>query len=105
TSLILNQFDYFFLLFTACAKSDPAFHFATVSAGIFIFSFVCGLCPSLAFHLEVEKVPKPTHATLSPSDNALFPFEVKESKAFLVAAFVMPASAAIASINSDLFII
>jgi hypothetical protein len=66
---------------------------------------VCGLRPSLAALLEIEKDPNPTRATLPPlaRDEATDP--VKASRAFFAAALEIPASLAIASINSDLFII
>src|SRR5690606_18593670 len=90
---------------TAADNSEPALNFATVFAAILIVFLVCGLIPFLALLSEVEKVPKPTKEILSPFFKAAVTLSVNESKAFFAAALVMPASAAIASINSDLFII
>jgi hypothetical protein len=65
---------------------------------------VCGLRPSRAERSEVENVPNPTNETLPPLDKVADTRSVKESKAFLAAALEMPASSAIASIRSALFI-
>src|SRR5690606_21126508 len=97
--------NYFFFPSTAAESSDPALNFAMVFAATLIVFFVCGLIPFLALLLEVEKVPKPTKDTFPPFFKDEVTFDVNESKAFFAAAFEIPASAAIASINSDLFII
>src|SRR5690606_23197891 len=96
--------DYFFL-FTAPSKSAPALNFTTFFAAILIVLPVCGFLPSLAALLETEKEPNPTKETLSPFFKVLATFSVTDSNAFLAATLEIPASAAIASINSDLFII
>ena len=46
---------------------------------------VCGLRPVLAALSDVEKVPNPTNATLSPFAKAFVTFSVNEFKAFLAA--------------------
>ena len=80
-------------------------NFATFLAAIWIVLPVCGFLPLLAALLDTEKVPNPTKDTLPPFFNAEVTLPVKDSKAALAATLEIPASAAIASIKSDLFII
>ena len=66
---------------------------------------VCGFLPFLAALSETEKVPNPTKATLSFLLNA-FPVTYKnDSNALLASAFDKLAPSAIASTNSDLFML
>ena len=67
---------------------------------------MAGLIPCLAALSATEKVPKPTKATL-PSFflRVSVTLLTKDSRAALAATLVMPASFAIASINSDLLIV
>ena len=53
-------------LLTVLDNSVPALNLATFLAAILIAFPVCGLRPTLAALLEIEKEPKPTNATLSP---------------------------------------
>jgi hypothetical protein len=55
--------------------------------------------PSLAALAETDHDPKPTSDTLPPVFKVPLTFPKNDSKANLAAAFVIPASAAIASIN------
>ena len=55
--------------------------------------------------IAADQDPKPTKDTLPPFFKVPPTLPKNDSKANLAAAFVIPASAAIASINSDLFII
>jgi hypothetical protein len=66
---------------------------------------VCGFLPSLAALLDTDQDPKPTKDTLPPFFKVPSTLLKNDSKANLAAAFVIPAEAAIASINSDLFMI
>src|SRR5690606_19639066 len=99
---------YFFFLagavFTEASKSAPALNFTTFLAAIAIAFPVCGFLPSLASLLETDQEPNPTNATFSPFFKVSDTFFKNDSKALLAATFVIPASAAIASIKSVLFI-
>lgn len=66
---------------------------------------VDGLRPSRAERSDTEKVPNPISDTRPPEDSVLEMLLVTESSAFLAAALEMPASAAIASMSSALFIV
>ena len=101
------KINYFFLApATASASSAPGLNLATFLAAILIGCLVAGLIPVLAALYATEKVPNPTNATL-PSFflSVLVTFSMKDSNAFLAATFVISASFAIASINSDLLLI
>ena len=74
-------------------------------AAILITAPVFGLRPLRAFLLEMSKEPNPTKEILCPPFNALVVDATKASNAFLESAFYKPDPAAIASINSALFII
>ena len=65
---------------------------------------VWGLRPSRAERLETEKDPNPTKETRPSLARVLATLPVNESNAFFAWAFEMPASAAIASMISALFI-
>jgi hypothetical protein len=67
--------------------------------------FVAGFIPTRPALSVTEKVPKPTNATLSPAFNAFVTDAINASNALFESAFDKPASAAIALISSDLFII
>jgi hypothetical protein len=92
-------------LFTEPSKSAPALNFTTFLAAILIVFPVWGFLPSLAALLEIDQDPKPTKETLPPFCNVPSTLPKNDYKANLAAALVIPAAAAIASINSDLFII
>jgi hypothetical protein len=86
-------------------SSEPALKRMVFFAAIWITAPVLGLRPLRAFLLEMSKDPKPTKEILSPFFNALVVAPTNPSNAFLASAFDNPAAAAIASINSALFII
>ena len=83
----------------------PALNFATFFALILMAAPVCGLRPVRAALLETEKVPNPTRVTLSPFFNVFAMVSVKESSAAVACFLLIPASSAILSINSPLFIV
>ena len=91
--------------FTAPESSAPALNFTTFLAAILIVAPVCGFLPSRAALLDTDQEPNPTKETLPPPLSVDPTFPSIDSSAFLAAAFEMPASAAIASISSVLFII
>src|SRR5512139_1608046 len=99
--------DYFFLAAflpaTAVLKPAPAVKRGTVEAATLITAPVCGLRPVRAARLDDLKVPKPTRVTVSPLATALTTAARIASSAFPADALLMSASAAAASINSDLF--
>jgi hypothetical protein len=74
-------------------------------AAILITAPVFGLRPLRAFLLEIPKEPKPTKEIESPLAKAPVVALTKPSHARFASAFDIPADAAIASINSALFII
>ena len=87
------------------SKSEPALNFTTFLAAIVIGSPDFGFLPVLSSLLDTDQDPKPTKDTLSPAFNVFSTLPKNDSKANLAAALVIPASAAIASIKSYLFII
>jgi len=87
------------------SNSAPALNFTTFLAAILIVAPVCGFLPSLAALSDTDQEPKPTKDTLPPFFKVAPTLLKNDSKANLAAAFEIPESAAIASINSDLFII
>ncbi len=89
---------------TESDNSLPALNLTTFLAAILISLPVCGLRPVRAARLETAKEPNPTRATLSPFFRALEVAPTNASRALLASALVKFASAAIASINSALFI-
>lgn len=87
------------------ANSLPALNLGTLRALILITAPVCGLRPLRAARSDTENVPKPTSVTLSPFFSDVITVLVNESSASLACDFVTPASFAILSINSALFIL
>src|SRR5699024_6868143 len=77
----------------------------TFFAAILMVLPVCGFLPSLAARCATDQEPNPTKDTRSPFLRVFSTLPKKDSKLFLAAAFVIPASSAIALIKSDLFII
>jgi hypothetical protein len=83
----------------------PAENFGTVVAAIESFSPVFGFLPSRAARADALKVPKPISETDSPLATALTIAPVTASSALAASTLVSPASSAIASISSDLFML
>src|SRR5690606_256060 len=109
---IICKENYFFFLgaaltgvLTAPSKSAPALNFTTFLAAILIAFPVCGFLPSLSALSQTDQEPKPTNEIFSPLVKVCPTFFKNDSKADFAAAFVIPASSAIASINCVLFII
>src|SRR5690606_17917819 len=102
---VINDYFFFFLLFTDSSNSEPGLNFTTFLAAILIVFPVCGFLPSRAALSLTDHEPNPTKETLSPFFKDPETFPKNDSSANLAAAFVIPASAAIASINCVLFII
>jgi hypothetical protein len=90
---------------TEPTSSLPGLNLTTFLAAILISLPVCGFLPVLAARFATENEQNQTKATLSPFFRALVVAPTNASKALLASAFVMLASAAIASINSALFIL
>ena len=87
------------------AQVKQGLNLTTFLAAILIVFPVCGFLPSLAALLDTDQDPKPTNDTLFPFLREPCTFPRNDSNAFLAAALVTPASPAIASIKSDLFIV
>ena len=89
----------------ASVNSAPGLNLAIFLAGILIGAFVEGFIPILAALSFTEKVPKPIKETLSPPFKALDTLDIKASTALLESALLKPDSAAIAAINTVLFMV
>src|SRR5690606_8166475 len=103
-----RPFDFFtksYFEFTEFSNSAPPLNFTTFLAAILIVLPVCGLRPSLAALLETDHDPKPTRETRPPFFRVPLTLFRNDSNASFAALLLIPASAAIASINSDLFMI
>jgi hypothetical protein len=89
---------------TRALNVAPAANLGTVISGIWIFSPVFGFLPSRAARVLALKEPNPTSVTVSPLATASTTASVAASSAFVAAVFDRSERAAMASINSDLFI-
>ena len=83
----------------------PALNAATFEAAIWIVAPVCGLRPVRAARLLTTKLPKPVNCTPPPLAIAEVIAPVVAFKALAASAFDKLAPAAIASINSYLFML
>src|SRR5690606_39389186 len=94
---VINDYFFFFLLFTDSSNSEPGLNFTTFLAAILIVFPVCGFLPSRAALSLTDHEPNPTKETLSPffKDSETFP--KNDSSANIAVAFVLPASASIAT--------
>ena len=91
-------------MFTKSFNALPALNTGAFDAGILISSLVCGFLPFLAALFLTSKEPNPTNWTLSPFFSESVTTYTKAFTEFSAAFFVSPVFAAIAAINSALFI-
>src|ERR687894_123296 len=87
----------------ACLRALPALKEGTLEALIFIFSPVWGFLPSLALRSLTENFPKPVILTSSPPLSASVTTRSKAPKYSWASLAVTPASSAILSMSSVLF--
>gem|GEM_PF-5898868 len=93
----------FYFTLTASFSALPARKPGTLPAGMVNSLPVCGLRPVRAARSRTENVPKPTSATSSPSFSESETELTNASNTRPAAALEISASAAILSINCDLF--
>src|SRR5215218_614729 len=87
----------------ASLRALPALKAGTLEAAIFIFSPVWGFVPSLALRSRTENFPKPVILTSSPPLSASVTTLSKAPKHFWASPSGTPASCAILSMSSPLF--
>src|SRR5918998_6115794 len=87
----------------ASLRALPALKAGTLEAAIFIFSPVWGFLPSLALRSRTENLPKPVILTSSPLLSASVTTLSKAPKCLWASPSGTPASSAILSISSPLF--
>src|SRR3712207_1207458 len=90
---------------SASLRALPALKDGTLEAAIFIFSPVWGFLPYLALRSRTENFPKPVILTSSPLLSASVTTRSKAPKYFCASLSGTPASSAILSISSVLFIV
>src|SRR5215213_1896180 len=89
----------------ASLRALPALKAGTLEAAIFIFSPVWGFLPSLALRSRTENLPKPVILTSSPLLSASVTTSSKAPKYFWALPSGTPASSAILSMSSLLFMV
>src|SRR5215212_2518373 len=89
----------------ASLRALPALKAGTLEAAIFIFSPVWGFLPSLALRSRTENFPKPVILTSSPLLSASVTTLSKAPKYFWASPSGTPASSAILSMSSPLFMV